>query len=634
MKINKLTASFGKLENESLSFHSGLNVIYAPNESGKSTWCAFIRAMLYGVDSAERARAGYLPDKLRYAPWSGAPMEGTMELTADRCDITLTRSTKAKNAPMREFSATYTGTGVKVEGMNGANAGEMLTGVSRDVFRRSAFIEQGSVTVSGNPELEKRITAIVSTGEEETSYSEADERLRAWQRKRRFNRRGMLPELEGRMDETSRRLEEMSGSVQDVSLLEERLEKARQECAQLEAAVTESRKKQRRESLDRLNSGRAVLKARSDEHDKAMEELSLRREELRHGLFGGENREAVDQRVENDIAELSRLKAEGQKKISPLIAILLFAIAVAGAALYTAYNSVIYMICAAVFGVAAVVFLLRYSKARRAVLEAREARRRLLKSYQVTSSKDIAAQLESYHSRLEAVEQAEQAERESRDAYESARARQEQLEEAALADLDFTGGSTEAARLGRQLSAARASAERLAGQIASLNGRLAAMGDPLVLSSDLSCMNEEHERIQEEYDALSLAIDVLREADGEIQSRFSPALGRVASEYMAKVTGGRYTDVLINRDFSALTRTSGDAVARESEYLSAGTLDLMYLAVRLAVCELALPEGEPCPLIIDDALVNLDETRQAQAMELLSEIARDRQVILFTCRKV
>ena len=63
MKINKLTASFGKLENESLSFHQGLNVIYAPNESGKSTWCAFIRAMLYGVDSSERARAGYLPPK-------------------------------------------------------------------------------------------------------------------------------------------------------------------------------------------------------------------------------------------------------------------------------------------------------------------------------------------------------------------------------------------------------------------------------------------------------------------------------------------------------------------------------------------------------------------------------------------
>ena len=59
----------------------------------------------------------------------------------------------------------------------------------------------------------------------------------------------------------------------------------------------------------------------------------------------------------------------------------------------------------------------------------------------------------------------------------------------------------------------------------------------------------------------------------------------------------------------------------------------MYLAVRLAVCELALPEGEPCPLILDDALVNLDEERLEQAMKLLGEIARERQVILFSCRR-
>ena len=62
-------------------------------------------------------------------------------------------------------------------------------------------------------------------------------------------------------------------------------------------------------------------------------------------------------------------------------------------------------------------------------------------------------------------------------------------------------------------------------------------------------------------------------------------------------------------------------------------MDLMYLAVRLAVCELALPSGEPCPLIIDDALVNLDNTRYEQAMSLLKKIALTRQVILFTCRR-
>ena len=277
-------------------------MIYAPNESGKSTWCAFIRAMLYGVDSSERARSGYLPDKLRYAPWSGAPMEGTMELTADRCDITITRRTRAKNAPMREFSATYTGTNVPVEGMNGTNAGELLTGVSRDVFCRSAFIEQGTVAVTGSPELEKRISAIVSTGEEQTSYSEADERLRAWQRKRRYNRRGLLPELEGRMDETQRKLEEMSGSLQNVELMEERLESARRDCARLELAVTESRRRQRREALERSTRGAALQQA-SDEHDAAMERLSDCREELRRSPFGGRRPRRWRQRVSADLGQ-------------------------------------------------------------------------------------------------------------------------------------------------------------------------------------------------------------------------------------------------------------------------------------------------------------------------------------------
>ena len=65
---------------------------------------------------------------------------------------------------MREFSAVYSGTNIPVEGMTGLNAGQMLTGVGREVFRRSAFVEQGAVAVSGSPELEKRISAIVSTG--------------------------------------------------------------------------------------------------------------------------------------------------------------------------------------------------------------------------------------------------------------------------------------------------------------------------------------------------------------------------------------------------------------------------------------------------------------------------------------
>lgn len=634
MRINKLTASFGKLQNETLTLHPGLNVIYAPNESGKSTWCAFIRAMLYGVDSAERARAGYLPDKLRYAPWSGAPMEGRMELTADHFDITITRATKAQSAPMRDFSAVYTDSAVPVEGMTGANAGELLTGVSRDVFCRSAFIAQGTVAVTGSPELERRISAIVSTGEEQTSYSEADETLRAWQRKRRFNRRGQLAELEARMDDTQRTLASMESAVAQIDALETSLAEESARCTALESAVTESRKRQRREALEKLSAGRSELKRAGEEHDAALAELARAKETLRGAPFGEMSVIQAEESAEEDLQALAALRREAANKPKPWLALILFALAVASAAVYTHLQLLVLMLFAGVSGVAAVALLLRYAKQSRAARDALSARHEILDRYGARSAGDIRALLDMQRESCDAVSFAQDRERCAREQYERARLAQEKLEQEALGELDFSGGSTDAARLSRELAACRQNVERISGELAALRGKLAAVGDPLVLTSELKTMETEYDALCDEYDALSLAVDTLRQADSELQSRFSPRLGKLAAEYMSFMTGGRYSDVLIDRDFSARAKVQGDIVAREAEYLSAGTLDLMYFAVRLAVCELAMSTGEACPLIIDDALVNLDEVRMKQAMALLRELSRERQIVLFTCREV
>ena len=142
MILESMTATFGKLEGQTLTFHPGLNVIPAPNEWGKSTWCAFLLAMLYGIDTRDRDKKGYLADKNRYQPWSGAPMEGTMDLEWQGRDITLRRGPKG-SAPFGAFSAVYTGTEEAVPGLTAANCGELLTGVGREVFERSAFIGSG-----------------------------------------------------------------------------------------------------------------------------------------------------------------------------------------------------------------------------------------------------------------------------------------------------------------------------------------------------------------------------------------------------------------------------------------------------------------------------------------------------------
>ncbi|MFR5781716.1 MAG: ATP-binding protein [Oscillospiraceae bacterium] len=86
----------------------------------------------------------------------------------------------------------------------------------------------------------------------------------------------------------------------------------------------------------------------------------------------------------------------------------------------------------------------------------------------------------------------------------------------------------------------------------------------------------------------------------------------------------------VSRDFFGLCAALARP-CRAGAFLSAGAADLMYLAVRLAIVDLTLPGDEPCPIVLDDALVNLDSARRAAAMEVLGEIAETRQVILFTC---
>lgn len=633
MTINSLTASFGRLDNETIRFHDGLNVIYAPNESGKSTWCAFIRAMLFGIDSSERARGGVLPDRKKYAPWDGNPMEGSMEISSGRSDITLSRRTLTANAPMREFSAVYTGTAIPVEGLTGANAGRELTGVSAEVFRRSAFVGQGKADVTGGAELEKRINSLLSSGEEDISFSEASARLGDWQRKRRFNSKGILPRLESQLAAEEKRLEEMEGLCREIEDLEQQHEQNVALCEKLEARTAEERGAQRKRVIAELGEARTGMKTASAEHSKALRELNECRDALRNSVFGEMGIDAADAAAETDSAELERLGSQVSKGKSPWLFILCFIAALACAAVYENFAGHWAVIAAAgLFCIAAIWQLAVYMRAKTDVNAAKAEAKLIFDRYNISSSDDLADRLEEYHSLCAAVKKALEKELAAKIKEDAAEDRLSELEDRMAAELDFSAGTSEAARLGRELALRRKEGTEIAGSLSGKRGELAAQGDPAVVRDGILTLRGKIETVKAEYEAISLAAEALAEADAELSARFTPELGRIAGEYMAFITDGKYENVFLDRDFSAMTKVHGDSVAREPGYLSAGTYDLLYLTVRLAVCELALPEGEACPLIIDDALVNLDETRYAQAMRLLEEIAKTRQVIVFTCR--
>lgn len=164
-----------------------------------------------------------------------------------------------------------------------------------------------------------------------------------------------------------------------------------------------------------------------------------------------------------------------------------------------------------------------------------------------------------------------------------------------------------------------------------LEGRLHAAGDATVLRAQAQRLQEQIDALEEEYEAIRLAMDTLQEADRELQGRFSPALGRRTSEIFRELTNGAYDTAAVDRQLHLSAQSAGDAQPRDIGYLSSGAADQLYLAARLAICEAVLPADKQVPLILDDALMSFDDVRCAAALRWLKQAAQARQVILFSC---
>ena len=159
--------------------------------------------------------------------------------------------------------------------------------------------------------------------------------------------------------------------------------------------------------------------------------------------------------------------------------------------------------------------------------------------------------------------------------------------------------------------------ERLDRALNQARGKQQALGDPAILSARLEQVEEELERRRREYQAISIAMETLQQANAQLQQRFSPQLNR-----------GKYHALSLDKELEASASGERDVLPHSALYLSKGTVDQIYLAVRLAVCDLCLPDA---PLVLDEALAAFDDVRAKRALELLQELSAQRQILLFSC---
>jgi len=182
----------------------------------------------------------------------------------------------------------------------------------------------------------------------------------------------------------------------------------------------------------------------------------------------------------------------------------------------------------------------------------------------------------------------------------------------------------------RLLSDCTEEQQRLQSRISQYKGRMEALGDRAQLEKQLSAVNARLAELEKTYTALTIAQETLAQARSELQRRFAPRISQRAQTYLSAMTGGRYQRLSMGEDFSLQAGAGDEETLHDALWRSDGTIDQLYLALRLAVAEELTPDS---PLILDDALVRFDDTRMQAALAILEEMAKNRQVILFTCQQ-
>lgn len=711
MKIYSMTATFGKLSHETLRLEPGLNIIHAPNEWGKSTWCAFLVAMLYGIDTRQQTTKAALADKERFAPWSGEPISGRMELNWNGRDITIERSSKGR-VPFGQFRAYETATGLDVPELTAANCGQTLLGAERSVFQRAGFIRLQDMPVTQDESLRRRLNNLVTTGDENSAGDTLGKQLKELKNKVRHNRTGLLPQAEYERDQLRSQLQQrqtlQSETVQiqqqqrdlesQIKALQNhadhlRYNAAKQGAAKIQAAGdTCTRLEAELASLEEGCKALPAQEAAADKIKKGQELLSQQRSILLEtqqlppapvqpevpAMYRDMTPKQALTTAQNDFAQYEALNTAKKKqaklleRLGIMAGILLALIMLIQFILQ--FESPLFFLLGSGFLVAAGICVLLIAsihakKRQQAIEELFEKYPGITPNRWVPSAQEYAQAQESYRKAMEdyaivtgktdsrqaALEEAireyagsqslEDAtfywegiaqqhnqlsvkRRELQNAVEHASALQSVVTTAPEPEspdtLTLSASETE-----QELQSALFLQKQLGIKLGQCIGQAESIGQEDALKARLDSVLRRIGRLEDYYYALEMAQDALYQASNVLQRRFAPRISKRAQELFSRLTAGRYQRITLSDDLSISASAENEDTLRSAGWRSDGTVDQLYLSLRLAVAGEVTPDA---PLVLDDALIRFDDDRLKLALDVLKEEAQNKQVILFSCQ--
>lgn len=669
--------NFGRFHNKEIELKPGLNLIYGENEAGKSTIHAFIKGMLFGIErSRGRGVAGKDDVYTRYLPWNNpGAFNGSMDISIDHKDYRIQRSFHAND---KRFVILDLKTGREVK-LRENHISELIPGLTESTFRNTVSMEQlGAKT---DTELAKQLGNYIANLSI-SKAKEVDVAKALWElnQQRKVIRGSMdnqqIARLEAKIregEEKEIQLEELTAKLKDLLKLEQDLDH-KKTSFEKELNLREDRVKMEelpaiQEKFRQYQGLNLQLQKLEDEASQIQRDLSgwesyvsnidQYKKDLEDAIKLSNKQKELVLEIDTLIEEREENKKTSRKNL--LYTLVCTSLVSITALLITAFKPTGILIAVGAYLFAFILHFLNRSSLNKRGMQLEDVYQRLNKKIQsidydireilirnqVSTIEELSRQyelvLKKYYNLehekrhligvLEEIDELEN----RRDALYDVIMKymlyfipEEVLTENSMGRLREEinrrkkKATEERMEIEEEKNNCRLNLEKIRWQINALEDN----EDQLIKNQHK--YNErirKHKECEVELEAINLALETIKGISVEIHDSFGVQFNQSVSKKISQITKQRYTDIKVDENLNIKVGSHGDYIIIDR--LSAGTIDQLYFALRLAVGEVLLGKDR-IPLILDDSFTLYDDKRLRAVLEQMKD---QEQILLFSCHR-
>ena len=679
MKIKNIKVNaYGNIENKDINLEEGINIIHGANESGKSTLLNYIISIFYGISRNKDGKV--LSDYEKYKPWNSNEFSGRISYKLENGEkYEIFRDFNKKNPKIYNDKLEDISDRFETDKKDGSKFFIEQMGIDKQMYLSTVVSTQEEVRLDEKNQnmLIQKIANLAGTGEDNVSYKKAliklQEKIRDEIGTNKTSQKPIniiekeIVEINNKIVETEKyrnRKYEIDAEKEQILSELKKLEQQKQILQELQNSMKseeetknrlEIREKNRKDNIAKINE----LTNQKNTINAESERVQSAKNHLQDIIKG--HKENIE-KLNSEIEKIANEKEETQEKETPSISFIVITVVLA-IALICSIILIKNYIVSGILGVAIIANIVFYvinknkqkvnkAKLREKINQEKQYKREKLENQkqqiianvnttekelekQEEEEKQVNSELSMLKGQIILLEKnnekiTEEIEQDNKAIKEESNKNKQQIiekyKDKNINDLLYINDyQNYISKIEETINNNRI---RIKGLEIEYNTIVPQLDEMVVLEEKREADKEKLAELREKESIINIAIENLMDAYEEMKTTITPKFTKNLSESIQKISSNKYNKVTINDENGMIIENNrGEYV--EAIKLSTGTIDQLYLALRLSMIDELSKEN--LPIILDESFAYSDNNRLKNMLQYLTSDLNNHQTIIFTC---